>query len=284
MKSLWVPLSGAISQQRNVEVIANNVANANTPGFKRDQIVFKEHLTSLEAPPEVIDLPRKEWAPEDFYRTQGAEHGFVKIHGTFSDLKQGALAPTQNPLDLGLKGNGFFEVLGPNGLRYTRKGNFSLNSDGELVTNEGFRVLGKLSADQILAAGLVQDESEEPSSLPQPKDRVIKFTNPKTININLQGQVFENGNLINELSITDFVDPHALKKEGNSFFINTRNENLNRKTSTLVHQGFLEESNVNSVAEMSELIKAHRNFDSIQKVIKAYDNISGKTVNDLTKF
>ena len=86
MKELWVPLSGALAQQKRVETIANNVANANTPAFKRDQAVFKEHLTAYEKGTD-IDLPNKEWAPEDFYRSYGAEKANVKVDGTYTNFK-----------------------------------------------------------------------------------------------------------------------------------------------------------------------------------------------------
>ena len=94
MRELWVPLSGAIAQQRQVETIANNVANANTPGFKKEQVVFKEYLAALEKPDAQIDLPQKEWKPEDFYRSYNSEDAFVKVDGTYTLHEQGQLAPT----------------------------------------------------------------------------------------------------------------------------------------------------------------------------------------------
>ena len=94
MRELWVPLSGAIAQQKQVETIANNVANVNTPGFKRDQVVFKEYLAALEkgADQQGVDLPQKEWKPEDFYRSYNSEDSFVKVDGSFTNHEQGQLA------------------------------------------------------------------------------------------------------------------------------------------------------------------------------------------------
>ena len=268
MKDLWVPISGAIAQQQNVETIANNVANANTPGFKKDSLVFKEHLTALERGyDQDIDLPNKEWKPEDFYRTFGAEKGFVKVDGSYVDHQQGELTPTGNPFDLALKGKGLFEVLSENGVRYTRNGSFSISNDGFLVTNNGHYVLSRA-------------EGTEPAP---PQERRIPITN-KQISINLQGDIFTGGNKVGTLAITDFKDIHALKKEGHSLFINNNEENISTTAKTTSYQGFVEKSNVNAVAEMSNLIKANRQFESIQRVIKAYDSISGKAVNELSKF
>lgn len=279
MKNVWIPLSGAIAQQRKVETIANNVANANTPGFKKDQLVFKEYLTALDKGTSEIDLPSKEWAPEDFYRSYGAENSYVKIAGSYTSHAQGKLTPTYNPLDVALQGNGFFEVLTPTGVRYTRKGIFALNRNSELVTDQGFRVLSPLAAPDPEAQG---DNNDQPA--PTPQDRVLIL--PKgTVAINEQGEIFVNGSNAGKLSIVEFKDPTALVKEGNSLFVSNKAQNrLPESVGTKVRQGFVEESNVNALNEMAELIKAHRHFDSIQRAIKSYDQISGKSVNDILRF
>lgn len=277
MKELWVPLSGAIAQQRKVETIANNVANANTPGFKKDQIVFKEYLTKFEKGHEQdLDMPHKEWKPEDFYRSYGAEHAKVKVDGSFTDFQQGQTTPTGNPLDLALKGKGFLEVLTPNGVRYTRKGNLSINPAGLLVTNGGDPVLSRLDPAQI-ASG---------EDIPSPKERTIQLpASAGRLAINFQGELSTKEGKIADISVVEFNDIQSLKKEGNSFFINEKFENISTAESkTAVYQGFIEQSNVNAIQEMSELIKANRNFESIQRVIKTYDTISGKGVNEIAKF
>lgn len=273
MKDLWVPLSGAIAQQRNVETIANNVANANTPGFKRDQLAFKEYMTALDKGVEDIDLPNKEWSPEDFYRSYGAEYAQVRVDGSYTDFEQGQLSPTGNHFDVALHGEGFLEVLTPGGIRYTRRGSLTLDVDGNLTTDQGFKVLKKL------------DPSEQNERPLQPEERFIKFSQPGPITITLQGDVLSGSNQVASLSVVEFNDRHALKKEGHSLFINPHGDNLKREDiKTAVHQGFMEQSNVNAVAEMSQLIKANRNFETIQRVIKAYDQVSAKGVNEISKF
>ncbi|MBF0366635.1 MAG: flagellar hook basal-body protein, partial [Oligoflexia bacterium] len=119
MKDIWIPLSGAVAQQNQIDMIANNVANINTPGFKKDQMAFKEYLTIFAKAQDQVQLPNKEWKPGDFYHSDGAEFGFVKSDGAYTIFKQGQLVPTGNPLDLGIFGEGFFEVLTPNGIRFT---------------------------------------------------------------------------------------------------------------------------------------------------------------------
>ncbi|OUR92852.1 hypothetical protein A9Q84_20270 [Halobacteriovorax marinus] len=279
MKELWVPLSGAIAQMRKVETIANNVANANTPGFKKDHLIFKEHLTQFEKGYEQdIDLPHKEWKPSDFYRSYGAEHAKVKIDGSYTDFKQGQLTPTSNPLDLGLKGKGFLEVLTPNGIRFTRKGSLTINGTGQLVTDGGNPVLNKIDP-ALLAA------NADGAPLPKPEERFINIPSGGRLSVNLQGEILVNNTKIADLSVVEFKDIQSLRKEGNSFYINNDFKNISTgPVKTAIHQGFVEQSNVNAIAEMSELIRANRQFESIQRVIKTYDNISGKGINEIAKF
>jgi flagellar basal-body rod protein FlgF len=280
MKNIWVPLSGQVAQQRKVETIANNVANANTVGFKKDQLVFKEHLTALTKGMDDIDIPRNEFSPADFYHTQGSENAMVGIDGSFTIFEQGTLIPTNNPLDVGLKGEGFIEVLTPQGVRFTRKGNFSLNREGELVNDNGFKVLS--------AINVTEENLRDPasaSSLPGPEQRVLRVPTNMKLTFTNEGEVLTKEGSVGKMSVVEFKDKHALRKEGNSLFITPDETNIKRTNlQTTVNQGFLEGSNVNAIEEMSELIKAHRHFESIQKAINAYDQISGKAANEVGKF
>lgn len=280
MKELWVPLSGALAQQRKVETIANNVANANTTAFKKDRAVFKEHLTAYEKGAD-IDLPNKEWAPEDFYRSYGAEKAHVVVDGTYTNFAQGPIRPTQNPLDLALQGQGFLEVLGPNGIRYTRKGNLSVNLNGELVNDLGMRILSRVDLPEVGNGNEVIDVIKQ---IPPPEDRVIKF-GKGPVTINNEGQISQNGQQVAQLNIVEFNDASILQKEGNSLFINNDSRNIKKsQRKTIVHQGALELSNVNTVEEMSNLIKAHRQLETIQRAIKSYDNMANKAYNDIARF
>ena len=94
MKELWVPVSASIAQQRKVESIANNIANANTAGFKKDTLVFKEELAALKRGISNGHVPQKEWSPGDFYHHHGAEQSFVGVDGSFTKHTQGPVSYT----------------------------------------------------------------------------------------------------------------------------------------------------------------------------------------------
>ena len=219
--------------------------------------------------------------PEDFYRTYGAEKANVVVDGTYTNFSQGPIRPTNNPLDIAFEGKGFLEVLGPNGIRYTRKGNLSVNSEGIIVTDQGMKVLTKVNLPEV---GNGPESIAVVAQIPQPENRTIKVESGK-LTINNQGQIYQKGQLIGELSIVEFKDASNLKKEGNSLYINNDSRNiLKAERKTVVHQGALELSNVNTVEEMSNLIKAHRQLESIQRAIKTYDNMANKSYNDLGGF
>ena len=265
LKDLWVPLSAAIARQRQVDTIANNVANANTPGFKKDQLTFKEYVISQDKGLSDINLPNKTWTPEDFYRTDGRENSFVKIDGQYTNFKQGDFLPTKNPLDIALRGTGLIEVLTPQGLRYTRRGSLSISNEGRLITDQGY---------PVLKARETFSEPPEFITLPERK-----------VSINTSGEIFDKNGLISKISVVEFKDKNSLLKEGDSLFINQDPGNINlAKSNTSVIQGHLEQSNVNAIQEMAELIKASRNFESIQNVIKTYDSMAKKSNNSILRF
>ncbi len=266
MKELWVPVSAAISQQQKVDTLANNVANANTPGFKKSDVTFREHLTVLEKGLNHPSLPNKTWSPEDFYQTHGNESSYVKTDGSYTNFNQGQIIPTGNIYDLALKGEGFFEVLSPNGIRYTRKGNFTINNEGRLTTDQGFFVLGLSSENNA-----------------SPEQRIINMPQGK-FSVTKQGTIISSDIEVGRLKLVSFKDKHALLKEGNSLFSNGDDRNIKDVDSTVIFQGYQEQSNVNVIQEMSELIRASRNFESIQRVIKTYDNMAEKLNTNILRF
>ncbi|MBF0206309.1 MAG: flagellar basal-body rod protein FlgF [Oligoflexia bacterium] len=287
MKDIWVPLSAALAHQKSVDIIANNVANINTPGFKKDQMVFKEYLTIFNRGADNIDAPEKEWGQGDSYRSYGAENGFVVSNGTYTVFQQGQLTPTGNPLDLAIFGQGFFEVLTPNGVRFSRRGILSLGTNGDLVTEQGFKVLSKKTEAEVpTSAEVGAPPPAAVSSVEEAKARVINLgANPRQVTVSQQGEVFVSGKSVGTLSMVEFTDVHSLRKEGDSLFINGDEKNIKRdQLKSVIHQGMIEGSNVDAVTEMSDLIKANRNFESLQRVLKTYDAVAGRGVNDISKF
>ena len=115
IKGVYTALSGAIAQSTKLDTIANNIANVNTPGFKRDQQVFAEYLTANEKEPTTIPIPRDVAAIESFYNMQGGDKSYVHEKGTYTDFSQGSLKRTGGALDVAIDGPGFFEVDSPQG-------------------------------------------------------------------------------------------------------------------------------------------------------------------------
>lgn len=265
-KGVYTALSGAIAQSQRLDTIANNIANVNTPGFKKDKQVFEEYLTANEKPPSVIQVPRVPASVESFYDMQGGDKSFVDSKGTFTDHTQGTVKHTGNRLDLALEGKGFFEVATPQGIRFSRAGNFTLDGQGKLVTKDGFPVL----------------RSGEPGS--DPASRAIQVTGNGELTVNDAGEIFEGTESLGRLSIVDVTNPDHLQKMGNSLFgfkSNAAPEVVNVNSG--VKQGFLELSNVNIVQEMTDMISANRVFESTQKAISTYDSMSDKLVNVVGK-
>lgn len=258
-KGIFTAVSGAMAQSARLDTVANNLANVNTPGFKRDGQLFREYLTSFNQEPGTVEVPRIPASVESFYAHNGGDKSFVDLDGTFSDFSQGTIRPTGNTLDFAIEGDGFFEVATPEGSRYTRAGNFAVDGDGRLVTKQGFPVQKQGGGE-------------------------FRFTSPD-VTVSGDGEVFEKGQSVGRLSLNRFANKDALMKQGANLF--ALKENLDPKmsgaTDAKVSQGFLEGSNVNIVREMTDMISATRTFESTQKAIQAYDQMAGKLINEVPK-
>lgn len=267
LKGVYTALSGAIAQSTKLDTIANNIANVNTPGFKRDQQVFSEYLTANEKEPSTNPIPRDVAAIESFYNMQGGDKSYVHEKGTYTDFSQGSLKRTGGQLDLAIDGPGFFEVSTPTGIRYTRAGNFTLDGNGRLVTKEGYPVLKKA-------------EPGTPET-----ERMIQFTGEAPSSITDSGFVFQGEDELGQLSLVNVSNPDSLMKIGNNLYgpRPSFTTETNPIPSPSLKQGFLETSNVNVVQEMTDMITTHRIFESTQKAIGAYDGMVDKLVNVVGK-
>lgn len=296
---IWTAVSGAAAQAHNVDVIANNLANANTDGFKKDQPTFKEYLAVNEREKYPLDVPRGPIKDKEFYPIDGTDQSFVVMDGTFADLKPGNLKVTNSPLDMALDGPGFFEVSTPYGIRYTKHGSFKMATDGRLVTSEGYPVLASvpgglaaaLPADVQPIQGGIQAQGgaavgPQNEAAPETLARMINLQNRQgPFSVSATGEVFMGEDRIAQLSVVEFNDPRRLKKQGNQLFQNydATNYKVGGESQTKVHQGMLETSNVNPVHEMTNLIRANRMFEHDLKAIKTYSEMMGREVNDLGK-
>lgn len=263
-KGMFTALSGAIAQSQRLDTIANNIANANTAAFKKDNQVFREYLTAQEKPADVIQVPRVPSSIESFYDMQAADRGYVDSAGTFTDHSQGAIRPTGNTLDFAIEGEGYFEVLTSEGPKLTRNGLFKIDAEGFLSSKEGYPVL------------LEGADSDFES-------RKVKLSSNQ-ITVSETGQIYDNGQVMGRLSLIKVGNAEALQKQGSSLF--TLRPNFDAEITQAqsgVKQGFLEMSNVNIVQEMTDMIAATRSFESAQKAIQAFDQMNSRLVNDVPK-
>ncbi|MCB0350989.1 MAG: flagellar basal-body rod protein FlgF [Bdellovibrionales bacterium] len=263
-KGIYSALSGAMAQNQRLETISNNLANANTTGFKKDKQAFHEYVTANEKPPQVMTVPRITASVESFYDMQGGDRAYVDARGTYSDHSQGALKNTGGPLDVAIEGKGFFEVLTPAGVRLTRSGTFKMDGDGRLVNSEGFPILKEGAND--------------------PAQRLIQLSG-KNVTVGYSGEIYDGDEQIGRLSVLEVDNKDVLQKQGSSLFgLKANYEATPRAANDFkLHQGFIEMSNVNVVDEMTDMIQASRVFEATQSAVKAYDQIDDKLVNQVPK-
>ena len=224
-----------------MEVIANNLANVNTTGFKRDRLFVQMLNDSVAGKAD-----------------SGGDLDEVRVKEGV-DFSEGSLRETGNPLDVALQGQGFFAVDTPGGIRFTRSGSFRLSSDGTLVNADGYQVQGTGGAITFPDMQKLQQG---------------------TVNISETGEVMIDREMVGKLRIVDFADTSALRKESASLFCAAPGTLMTEGTesSTAVKQGFLEESNVDGVEEMIAMTELQRSFDTDQKVLQALDDSVAKSL------
>jgi len=242
---------GALSQQRRLEVIANNLANSATSGFKRDRLSFRDLLhmppaSAREKTPVEAQSTGAGLTPVGFGPAWNASR--VRADLVDTDMAQGELEDTGNPLDLAITGQGFFKVQTPEGVRYTRRGNFALGEKGQLVTQEGYPVLGEKGPIRISGSGPVK--------------------------IDGSGQITVGDAVAGKLAVAQFPEGANLLKQDGCLFAG--GDPGPAKLPYTVRQGCLEASNVNAVLEMVEMIEALRSYEACQKMLQGYGQIDGR--------
>lgn len=257
LRGLYTSAFGMLAGQTQLDVVSNNLANASTYGFKRDTAVVSSFQDML--------LQRyhdgKGAAPQVGPLGLGAFVAQTSAH-----LTDGGLMQTGNPLDVALLGNGFFTVKTPNGIRYTRQGNFTQDQNGMLVTPQGYPVLA----------------NGQPVGQPKAK-----------LSINDQGQVLSNGVPQGKLDIVTITQVGGLKKEGAGFYVKvppsqstvaaTPVAKRDPRGEYQIRVGYLESSNVAPVTEMVNMISIMRSYEANQKAIQAQDETLAKAVNEVGK-
>lgn len=251
---MYSALSGNLAAMKRLDVIASNLANASTNGFKQDRLTFESVLAGNQNPPAV---PPAQTADP------------VLLQDTLlTDYSAGALVQTGNTLDVALQGDGFFAVRTPDGVAYTRQGSFRLSTDGTLVTASGYQVLSK--------AGERPEEG-------QPIKLDVGQTGGRPV-VDNQGNITLNGEPVASLAIYDFPKPYQLTKAANTLF--TAGAGVTPQAAsplTAVVQGSLEQSNVDSISQMVQMVEASRYFESCTKAVRSFDDMAAKATSDLAR-
>ena len=250
--SIYMSATGALAYEHRLQLLANNLANVNTVGFKKDCGRF-----------EAYDLAQMSDADQQTLQSSGSQAPeYWMEYSTFTDFSAGKIKKTGNPFDMALAGTGFFCVQTPDGVQYTRRGDFTVNADEILVTQEGYPVLGKGGEIQL--------------KLSKPDDSKREFS------VSEDGFITVDGSQIDQLRIIDFTQSHVLEKAGHNYYRALKPNALqDLDEGLLVSQGFLEMSNVNTVGMMNEMIEVLRGYESYQKMMQSIDEMDARLINDV---
>lgn len=238
---IYPAVSGSLAAMRKLDVITNNLANINTPGYKKDKMSFEGVLAGAVNPPPV---------PQGM-----TADPILQKENIYIDFASGPTNQSGNSLDLALDGDGFFAVTTPEGTAYTRQGNFRTSSDGTLVTTDGFPVQGS-GGSPIRIQG-------------------------NRIEIDAKGIVSVDGTQAGEISVVDFDKPYALTKLGSALFVTSDPQVVPMAGKAQVQQGYIEGSNVESISEMVQLIETNRYFEACSKIIKGFDDMTAKAATEI---
>jgi flagellar basal-body rod protein FlgG len=253
MRSLSTAATGMLAQQLNVDVIANNIANMTTTGFKRARAEFQDLLYSQQG------RVGSQTSSADTRTASGIQIGTgVRAAGVYRINEQGSMQQTSNRFDVAIEGRGYFRVALPGGDdAYTRAGSFQLSDVGELVTPEGYRVQPGITVPQGATDVVISKTGQ------------VQVKLPGQTELQTVGQI-ELATFVNDAGL-EAVGSNLLKETPASGAVTTGTPGTDG-VGTLA-QGFLEGSNVSAVAEITDLIKAQRAYEMNSRVIKASDEM-----------
>jgi len=246
--ALLIGLSRQMTLERQMDVVANNVANVNTKGFKADRSLFEEYL--------------KSGAHEDNFGGSDRRVSFVQDRASFHDFAAGNTEQTKNPLDVSIDGRGFLAVQTPAGERYTRDGGLQINNLGQLVTAGGNPVLG--TSGPIVF---------------QPTDKQISIASDGNVTV-LEG-TGRTDSVRGKLRLVSFADAQKLVKEGSNLYSAGQGVAAQPDTTSRVRQGYIEKSNVNSIMEMSRMIEITRTYTQISALLQQQSDLHKSAIQQL---
>ena len=242
--AITASLSKQIVLARALEVTANNIANQTTAGYKAERIAFREYIAQVPVKTSEADI----------------KDPFVSLvydPDSYTDFSAGAVEPTYNNLDFAIDGDGFFAVETAAGTRYTRDGHFSLNVFGELVTRDGVPVL-----DAGGSPILLDPEAGPPIMTPD-------------------GVLQQDGAVVAELGVFQFENNNALRKAGDNLFASQ--EEAVAVETPRVRQGFVEASNVASIAAVTDMIEIMRAYEQAARVVQSADEMARNAISTLSE-
>ncbi|MBX9913797.1 MAG: flagellar basal-body rod protein FlgG [Pseudomonadaceae bacterium] len=254
MPALWVSKTGLAAQDLNLTTISNNLANVSTTGFKRDRAEFQDLLYQIRRQPGAD-------SSQDTQLPTGLQVGTgVRIVGTSKLFNQGSLQTTEQPLDMAVNGRGFFQVLQPDGsVSYTRDGTFHLDSNGQLVTAQGYAL--------------------EPAIVLPAEVKSLTVGEDGTVSVVVAGSAAAQ--VVGNIQTADFVNPAGLQAIGNNLFLETGASGAPQVGTPgltglgSVLQNTLENSNVSTVEELVNMITTQRAYEMNSKVISTADQMLG---------
>lgn len=261
-RGLYTAGIGMMTQMNRTSVIANNLANAATSGFKRDRVVDEEFGPMLirrinDGDPNGDITRIKQFHVGDTIPPVVGNLGLgAKTAEIVTDLSQGSMQDTGNQLDLAIAGNGFFVVATPQGVRYTRDGSFIRAANGDITNHRGERVLNRQG---------------RAINIPEEAVRIA---------VGRDGTVFADGEELGALQLVEFDDPRAAVKEGDNHYVARPGARPQPATGS-VEQGVLEMSNANVINEMVELIDNYRIYEANSRAVTTQDTMLDHSVNQV---
>jgi len=232
--------AGMQARMQSLDLVANNLANSSTSGYKTDS--------------EFYTLFASEAASED---ASGAS-AVPMIQRQWTDFAQGPLEPTNNPLDFGISGKGFFAVQGPSGPLYTRNGNFQFSTSGDIVTSEGYPLL-------------------QENGLP------FRANTSQPLEVSRQGDISQNGQSIGRIKLAEFLSPGGLNKFGANYFSNSTSQEPIDTTGAQIYQGKIETSNVSASHGAVRIVGLSRQFEMMQKAISLSNDMGKRAIEEVAK-
>ncbi|NQU60533.1 MAG: flagellar basal-body rod protein FlgF [Rhodospirillales bacterium] len=236
-----IAMSRQSGLQRQMDIVANNIANMNTNGFKGENMMFVEHLVKSQGGQKLL----------------GSKLSFVRDIATMTDFSDGPSERTGNPLDLAIRAEGYFVIQTDKGERYTRNGRFKLDEGGQMVTQKG---------DPVLSSG------NNPIFL-SPEDTEISISRDGTVSTN-------NGDL-GRLKLVTFEKPQLLKRSAGGIFAPAEGQRPKDVESPDIAQGMLEGSNVKPILEMAKMIDVQRTYDGVRDFIDREDERMRNMVKEM---